>query len=140
MHSQSFLRIIREAFVPFLTKVGFSCDNTSISGRSYEANFRSADNILSVSYEPGDDALFVMVFELKNGSVSSADDRMKTPRLADLNSRYMMSVSPEERLASDSLFKGIRVEDKAERNLLKSAKELSLVLPKYLSELQNSRQ
>jgi len=137
MHSQSFLRIIKEAFVPFLTREGFSCEETSISGRCYEASFRSNDSAISVSYEPGDDALFVMIFELRDGCLSSVDDRVKTPRLADLNSRYMQVVTPDERVASDLLFKGIKVEDKAEHRLLKSARELSLVLPRYLSELRN---
>jgi hypothetical protein len=80
-----------------------------------------------------------MVFELKDGSLSSVDDRAKTPRLDDLNRRYMQSVSPEECVASDLLFKGIKVEDKTEQQVLKSAKELSLFLPRYLSDLRESR-
>jgi hypothetical protein len=139
MDSQSFLRIVKEAFVPFLTREGFACEEPSISGRCYEASFCGADSVISVSYEPGDDALFVMVFKLKNGSPSSVDDRINTPRLADLNGRYMQLVTPEEFVANDLLFKGIRVEDRPERELLKAARELSLVLPRYLSELRNGR-
>ena len=68
------------------------------------------------------------------------DDRAKTPRLADLNGRYLQFVTPEERLAKEQLFKGIRLEDKTEHQLLKSALELSLVLPRCLSDQRSSPQ
>ena len=61
------------------------------------------------------------------------DDRLKTPRLCDLNSRYMNTVTSEERAANDAAFKSVVALDEEERLLLKSAKELRLVLPKYLA-------
>jgi hypothetical protein len=59
---------------------------------------------------------------------------LKTPRLSDLNSRYMNTVSSEERAANEAAFKSVEARDEEEKLLLKSAKELCLVLPKYLAD------
>ena len=132
MNGQDFLRIANEAFVPFLKGLGFVMDEPSISGRFYRVSFTGYAHAVSVSYEPGDDALFVMVFSRKNGELSDIDDRTKTPRLADLNSRYMATVTNEERTENETVFESVTANDKEERLLLKAAKELRLVLPKYL--------
>ena len=85
MNGQGFLRIATEALVPFLRELGFVMDEPSISGRYYRASFTGIAHAVSISYEPGDDALFVMVLSRKNGELSDIDDRAETPRLADLN-------------------------------------------------------
>ena len=73
-----------------------------------------------------------MVFSRKNGELSDIDDRTKTPRLADLNNRYMAAILNEERAENEAVFESVAVNDKDERLLLKAAKELRLVLPRYL--------
>ncbi|MCS7062617.1 MAG: hypothetical protein NZM04_00980 [Methylacidiphilales bacterium] len=133
MNGQDFLRIVNEGFAPFLKQLGFVMDEPSISGRYYRVSFTGSAHAVLVSYEPGDEALFVMVFSRKNGELSDIDDRTKTPRLADLNSRYMAAITNEERAENERIFKSVAVNDKEERLLLKAAKELRLVLPKYLS-------
>jgi hypothetical protein len=132
MNGQDFLRITNEAFVPFLKGLGFVMDEPSISGRFYRVSFTGSAHAVSVSYEPGDDALFVMVFSRENGELSDIDDRTKTPRLADLNSRYMATITSEDRAENERTFECVAVNDKEERLLLKAAKELRLVLPKYI--------
>jgi hypothetical protein len=132
MNGQDFLRIAKEAFVPFLKELGFVMTAPSISGRFYRVSFTGSAHAVSVSYEPGDEVLFVMVFSRKNGELSDIDDRAKTPRLADLNSRYMPTITNEERAENDVVFESTIVHDKEERLLLKAARELRLVLPKYL--------
>jgi hypothetical protein len=87
-----------------------------------------------VSFEPSDKAFFVMVFSRKNGELSDIDDRLKTPRLFDLNTRYMNRVTTEERTANEAVFQSIMARDEEERMLLKLAKELRLVLPRYLAD------
>jgi len=134
MNGQDFLRITSEAFGPFLNELGFTPDEPSISGRYYRVSFTGAENTILVSYEPGDDALFVMVFGRKNGELSDIDDRTKTPRLGDLNSRYMATVTNEDRVENERAFEGIVIKDNEGRLLLKAAKELRLVLPTYLCE------
>jgi hypothetical protein len=107
-------------------------DVPSISGRFYCVDFNSARHQVSVSYEPGDNAFFVMVGESQNGKFVNIDDTTKTPRLADLNGRYMATVTNDERAENEAVFESVLFNDKEERLLLKAAKELRLVLPKYL--------
>lgn len=139
MNGQGFLRITSEAFAPFLDKLGFVMDKASISGRYYRTSFTSPTHCVSVSYEPGDEALFVIVFSRKNDELSDIDDHIKTPRLADLNNRYMAAVTSEERLENEAAFESIGANDKEERLLLKAAKELRLVLPKHLHSSPNTK-
>jgi hypothetical protein len=134
MNGQDFLRLANEAFGPFLKELGFSMDAPSISGRLYRASFNGPKHSVSVSFEPGDNAFFVLVFSRANGELSEMDDRLKTPRLSDLNSHYMNMVSSEERAANESAFQSVVARDAEEGVLLKSAKELRLVLPKYLGD------
>lgn len=132
MTGKDFLRLVREAFEPFLIALGFSMDPPSISGRFYRVSFSSSKNSISVSYEPGDNAFFVFVFSRENGELSDVDDRIRTPRLADLNNRYMHLVSNGELTENELFFQTVVVTDQEERLLLKFAKELRLVLPRYL--------
>lgn len=141
MDGQDFLRVIHDAYEPFLVELGFSMDAPSISGRFYRASFINSKNSVWVFYEPGDDALFVYVFSQEGNGLSDIDDRSKTPRLSDLNSRYMHLVSNEERVENELFFRFVDVKDNEERLLLKCAKELRIVLPRYLrhqTELKKS--
>src|SRR5688500_18235780 len=101
MDSKGFVRIVNEAFVPFLDRHGLVMEELDLSGRLYEASFTTRDLAVSVSYEPGDAALFIMVFRVEGGDLSSIDDRSQTPRLADLNNRYLRGVTAQERLANE---------------------------------------
>ena len=133
MNGQSFIRIIHEAFCPFLKGLGFMLEASLISGRFYRAKFISKSNVIDISYEPGDDAFFVIIFNrFINGQLSDVDNRRETPRLVDLNNQYMATITSEERAKNEKFFKMVVVHDSEERYLLKAAKELRLVLPKYL--------
>ena len=105
----------------------------------YHAEFTGKRNVISISYEFGDDALFVIIFSTEKGELSHYDDLVSTPRLSNLNSRYMRLVSPRERIETDIAFSAITGEGKAEKLLIKSAKELRLVLPKYMAEHDASK-
>jgi hypothetical protein len=132
MNGLDFFRIVEEAFAPFLTELGFSMDAPSISGRLYLARFNNKTHSVNISFEPGDKAFLVLVFTREHGKLSDMDDRIRTPRLADLNSRYIQKISSEERTANETVFRSIHANDNEERLLLKHAKELRLVLPRYL--------
>ena len=134
MTDKGFLRLVHEAFTPFLESLGFSMDDPHISGRYYRASFTAVDHAVFVYYEPGDDALSVIIFRRDNGNLSDIDNRSQSPRLQDLNRRYMHLVTKEDLVLNEEEFEGIDVEDEMERQLLKSAKELRLVLPRYLKE------
>lgn len=133
MNGQDFVRIINEAFAPYLRELGFTVDSMAISGKLYRASFVGAQNMLSVSFEPGDDSLFVVVFSRERGEWSNMDDRAMSPRLSDLNTRYMGMAGTEERTENEAYFDSINTSDAFERSLLKAAKELRLVLPRYLA-------
>jgi hypothetical protein len=137
MNGQDFIRIAGEAFAPFLKGLGFAMGTPSISGRHYWISFTSTTHVVDVSYEPGEpgDALFVQVSMREKGKLSAFDDASKTLRLGDLNSRFMQFVRDEERNANEAVFRSVVAHDKMERLLLKFAKELRLVLPRYLQSL-----
>src|SRR4030095_346801 len=124
MDNQGFSRVIEDAFVPFLGRLGFLLDSRHVSGRLYEVTFSGSQHVVSISYEPGDDTFFVMIFTRNAGQLSAIDDRLKTPRLTDLNKRYMHLITTEERKKSEMEFKGVLAQDDGERQLLKFAKEL----------------
>jgi hypothetical protein len=135
MDSRGFLRLVDEAFTPFLTALGFVAKAPSINGRHFQANFVGDLCDLSISFEPGVDFEAIFIFTERDAGLASIDDPAVTPRLADLNRRYSMSVSDAARRENKTFFSGLRVEDKFERSLLKSAKDLRLVLPLFLSDL-----
>jgi hypothetical protein len=132
MNGISFSALLRSAFQPFLNELGFVMEAPLISGRYYRSSFIGERNVVSVSYEPGDEAVIVAVFSKCGSEVSDFDDRSKTLLLSDLNRRYQSQVTESERLQNDLAFQCILVEDQAERVLLKAAKELRLLLPRYL--------
>ncbi len=133
MNLQSFLRIVDQAYVPFMRALGFSVDTSSSNGRCYCADFKSNTHVISVSYEPGEWVQSVYVFGQGDGAQSEIDGEGAAPRLADLNRRYMASITREERDQNESALASIAAGDTAERDLLKAAKELRLVLPRHIS-------
>jgi hypothetical protein len=133
MDGSGFVRILSEAFAPFLKALGFSMGSPSISGRMYDVEFRSKTHVLDVSYEPGDEYLSIFVCKQEDWGFPNIDNLSIVPRLSDLNKSYMQKTSKEERIANDPAFLSIHPEDEQERSLLKAAKELRLVLPIYLS-------
>ena len=133
MNGNDFTRVIDQAFIPFMEDLYFVAQPTQISGRLYQTRFIGERYTLSVAFEPGDDYFLIML--LRNGAddLASIDDRNKTPRLSDLNTRYMPLIASSEREANDAFFSGISVNNPFERELLKFAKDLRLVLPKHLA-------
>ena len=136
MNDQDFMRITRQAFKPFLRQLGFRMSRPAISGNHYLAKFKTRRNAIWVSYEPFDDYLSVHLFTRRFARLSDIDDPVRSPGLHDLNERYMPAVSREERECNDRFFEGIATDDKAAHQLLKAAKELRLVLPRYLQSSQ----
>jgi hypothetical protein len=134
MSGDGFLAIVEAAFEPFLSELGFVREKHSISGRQYCAVYSTSTHSVSISYEPGDEALFILIFGREDGELTDIDDRSKTPRLSDLNRRYMRMVTKDEFAKNEETFASVFVQDKEERSLLRSAMELRLVLPMYLSD------
>src|SRR4051794_1668497 len=113
MNQNGFLRIIETAYRPFLEEYGFKMGTADLSGKYYEVEFTGDRHVVSVSFEPGDHAFFIFVFSRRmDGLLSSIDE---TPRLKDLNQRYMDLTTPSERHLNQEFFQNFRVHDEDER-------------------------
>jgi hypothetical protein len=132
MNGKSFSDLIDLAFRPFLSDLGFNLQPIHVSGRYYRANFVGNQQTLTVSFEPGDESITIMLIKNTDDSLDAIDDSERAPRLSDLNKRYMSKTTAAERTENDSYFGHIERADPAERLLLKCAKELRLVLPLHL--------
>jgi hypothetical protein len=135
MSGKDFESLIHRAFSPFLSPLGFELQPLHLSGRLFRASCAGPRYILLITFEPGDGETTVMLLTKGHEDLRSIDDTERTPRLPDLNARYVGRVTPEGRAANDAFFRSIEVDDPAERKLLKCARDLRLVLPLHLSEV-----
>ena len=76
-------------FDHFLQTYGFYIPGKySLSGRLYDAVFEKHNKTLSISWEPGDGCLEIILFQKDGRKLSDYDDRSQTKSLSDLNSEY----------------------------------------------------
>ena len=132
MNNQDFLSVIERAFKPFLGELGFVMGAPILGGKFYQVSFEAVAHAVTVSYEPGEDYLVVLVFQCKDGRRPDVDDRTRTLRLTDLNVRYMAGITPSERIENERFFASVVPSDLEEGTLLSAAKELRLVLPRHI--------
>ena len=127
MNGVEFVLAVRRYVGPVLERPGFQV-TTDISGRMYSVEFGSDTHGVSVSYDPGDDFLLVVIFTVKGGIRSNIDDRVATPRLSDLNARFLHASDADElnRRRSEGAL------GPEERRIQRIGAELSIVLPRYL--------
>lgn len=129
MDSGTFLDVVRRLISSALELLGFVLP-TSVSGRMYSADFVSPAYVASISFEPGDDYVLVAVFTVTGGVRSDLDDRKTTQRLSDLNPRFLTQAEIEELRRSPTLE---CAESTAATSFVKAARELAVVLPRYVS-------
>lgn len=134
MNGNSFGSLIDSAFCPFLSELGFTFQSAHLSGRYYRATFVESRYTLIVTFEPGDEEVIVMLLTNGDDSLKAIDDSAKTPRLGDLNARYMSETTVRARTENDVYFGQFERTDQAEKKLLKCAKDLRLVLPLHLGK------
>ncbi len=134
MNGVRFRHLVETGIAPFMSELGLGRVELAISGRAYTCEFIGPSHVVTISFEPGDSFLVVAVQSLKNGILSEWDDRASTPRLSDLNHMYMPYVTNQERAENDVDLMSVLPQDDEERMLLKYAKELRLVLPKYFAD------
>ena len=127
MDETEFEAAVRRHLLAVLEPHGFHL-KPDVSGRMYSVEFGSDTHVVSVSYEPGDDYLLVAIFTVKDGIRSNIDDRVATPRLSDLNARFLHASDAGEltRRRSEGAL------GPEERRIQRIAAELSIVLPRYL--------
>lgn len=137
MNEKDFLTMIENAFKPLLMEMGFISENSLVSGKYYCASFSNKFIDVSISYEPGEEIFFIIISK-HNSYYSDIDDRKKSPRLEDLNRKYMPFISSKERNENELYFTNIHPKSPQENKLLKYAKELRMTLPKYLNEINKN--
>ena len=127
MNGADFETAVRRHVWSVLQPHGFQI-TTHISGRMYSVEFGSDTHVVSISYEPGDDYLLVVIFSVKDGIRSDIDDRVATPRLSDLNARFLHASDADElnRRRSEGAL------GPEERRIQRIGAELSIVLPRFL--------
>ncbi len=136
MNEKDFTEMINKAFIPFLKDLGFIMDSQNISGKFYKVSFSDSTHKVNIAYEPSEkERLFVVIFRI-NSPLSEFDNRSKSPSLSNLNSLFMNQISTDQRVLNDEYFKNIEIKDEDGKLMLKTAKELRLVLPKYLDSLK----
>lgn len=136
MNGNEFMAIVEQVYSPFLAKMGFSACRSSISGRSYRASFDRKDGTLWISYEPGEDFLLIVVLGRGDG-LTGIDDRRKAPRLSDLRQKYMRELTHDDFIDNERYFSGLSANDGRGELLMKAARELRLVLPPYLRDVES---
>ena len=132
MNGQQFIDTVILYFNDFLAQYGFTFVEGKYSGRLYDVQFESVKYSLSISYEPGDDYLLVVLFTLKEGKLSDFDDRTQTFRLGDLNAKFMPLISSDEINENNVYFSRYVATTPLEKQLLKSAKDLRLCMKKLV--------
>lgn len=133
MNGTDFENLALRAFTPFLSELGFRAEPTHISGRHFRSNYVSKQHTLMISFEPGDNMLTVMLITNEANDLASMDDRSKSPRLSDLNSRYMSCITASDRANNEAFFAKIEPRDENEYAVVKAAKELRLVLHHHIN-------
>jgi hypothetical protein len=129
VNGNEFVSAATRFLLPLLAPMGFSMA-TTVSGRLYSAEFISPTHVVSISFEPGDDYWLVLIFTVKNGVRSDIDDRIATPRLADLNAKFL---ARDDGAALEMIRQRDPAIDPAERKIQRISAELALVLPRYLA-------
>jgi hypothetical protein len=128
--SDPFTSAASRILLPVLEPMGFRLQ-THVSGRLCLAEYASTSHVVSVSYEPGDDYWVVVVYSVRDGVRSDYDDPAATPRLGDLNARFL---TQEDGATLRELRKDEAKEpDEVSRRFRRIAGELAIVLPRYIS-------
>lgn len=129
MNGETFVATVERLLAPALAPLGFLL-HSSVSGRLYLVEFVSPHHVLSISFEPGDEFLQAVVFTVAEGTRSDSDDRTATPRLSDLNQRFLR---PQDAQALIEASHDLQLNDPSMARLIKLARELAIVVPRYLA-------
>lgn len=138
MTSQKFVQIINEFFVPFLHDMGFRLDSIEVNGRFYLARFKGSNHLLNVCFEPGEDYLSAQMSTNGKDIFKVLDDPKFSPKVSELNRRFMGAVTNLEFEANNRFFESATADDPLDRKLIKIARDLRLVLPKFLASLSSN--
>lgn len=124
-----YIEVVKLFFSFLVTEHGFKLSKETENGNTfYDVEYSDAGRVVSISYENVEDYLQVIVFKLENGKLPDYDDKTHTLHLNELNKRVLSGIDNNEIEKNSELFDKFDTKDELERKLLKSAKELRLVL------------
>jgi hypothetical protein len=126
---KEYLEIVKQYFSFLSLELGFEPLKETINGNAfYDVEYKNSDKIISISYENIEDYLSVIVFELKNGIVPDYNDKARTFHLQELSSEIISKLNQLEIRENSMIFKKFIASGGFEKRLLKSAKDLRMVL------------
>jgi hypothetical protein len=136
IEGNQYIEIVEAYFSFLIMEFGFKVSQEKIRGNAfYDVQYKDEMRIVSISYENIEDYLLVIIFLLQNGELPDYDDKTKTLHLNQLNAQVLSSIDRTEISLNNEYFLKFNPNNKLEKKLLKSAKELRLCL-KHFNELQ----
>jgi hypothetical protein len=127
--SDKFQNLVKRTFSFLVTEYGMTLDKEEINGSAfYNTQFRDKDKVVSVSLENIENYFQVILFKLDKGQLPHYDDKVRTIHLTELNKEFLTTLKTKEFADNDGHFGDIMTEDKTEKQILKSAKDLRLCL------------
>ena len=135
IEGEKYIETVRNFYSFLETEFGFKKFNETINGNAfYDVEFKSNEQVVSISYENIENHLEIIVFLLQDGKMPDYDDTTKTLHLNQLNRIVMVKVSKDNINLNTEYFVKYNVKSEIEQKLLKGAKELRLCL-KYWNAL-----
>ncbi|GAA4762840.1 MULTISPECIES: hypothetical protein [Flavobacterium] len=135
INGKKYIELVELFFSFLLKEFGFELLKVTENGNVfYDVEYTDYKRTVSISYENIEDYLQVIVFRLKNGELPNYDDKSQTLHLNELNKRVLPLISKEEIQENNEKFNIIFTNTELEKKLLKSAKELRIIL-KYWDKI-----
>ncbi|MBP9718303.1 hypothetical protein KBD59_03335 [Candidatus Gracilibacteria bacterium] len=131
IEGRKFIDKVKEYFSFLIDEFDFSIIDEQIQGNVfYKLKYKNEKRELAISinYENIEDYFQVIAFKLQNGKMPDYDDKTKTLHLNKLTELLFPKVSKNEIEANNEYFSKFEAKDELHRKLLKSAKELRLLL------------
>jgi hypothetical protein len=124
-----YIEIVKLFFSFLVNEFGFIQTKETENGNAfYDVEYKDVERVISISYENVEDYLQVIVFILKNGKLPDYDDKLYTLHLGELNKIILSKIDKKDIEENNILFNEVEANNSLERKLLKSAKELRLIL------------
>jgi len=132
IEGSQYIAIVKLYFNFLITEFNFKVSEEKIRGNAfYDVQYGDGTHIVSISYENIEDYFQVVIFMLQNGEFPDYDDKTRTLHLNKLNAQVLSSIGRREINLNNEYFLRFDPQDKLERRLLKSAKELRLCLMNF---------
>ncbi len=127
---EDYIEKVKTYFNYLVTEFGFSLIEEKVLGNAfYDVRYKGNGKVISISYENIADYFQVVIFRLSWwGKLPNYDDKTRTIHLNKCNEQISLKVSSDEVALNNEYFSKFTADNKLERKLLKSARDLRLCL------------